>query len=502
MHYNSVHLHVHNSTPFLPGISHLLHGRRPRPQRDQIRLQIKRLQRQSLSRLCEVFGAWLPMDLFKSAPNGTNSRERVFSTSLTFWAYLSQILDSGCACREVVRKVQVWHARRLQPMPRSGTGAYCQARKRLPLETLLSAHRKLADRLMAPAADSGNWRGHRIRVVDGTGVSMPDTPQNRKGYSQPSQQKPGCGFPVMGLVGVFCLQTGALLRWVQGQLEEHECRLFMTLIEFFEPGDIVLADRGFSGYGQLAALKNRKVDSLMRLHQARKEDCRKGKRPGKRDRLVTWKRPYRTKTSLFSKEAWEALPETLTVRLVQITVNIPGFRTHKYTVVTTLLDPERYPAAELGRLYFRRWTVEVFYRDIKQTMAMDILRCKSPEMIDKELAMHAIAYNLIRALMADIAATYQVAIERISFKGTLDALRQWQPLFENGPRGARVSRKRIEQFYQTVADDPLILRRERSEPRAVKRRPKNYRLLTKPRPKMVVEPSRKQSQKPSKPCLI
>lgn len=183
---------------------------------------------------------------------------------------------------------------------------------------------------------------------------MPDTPQNRKGYSQPSEQKPGCGFPVMGIVGVFCLHTGALLRWVQGQLEEHECRLFMPLIEFFESGDIVLADRGFSGYGQLAALKNRKVDSLMRRHQAREEDWRKGKRLGKRDRLVTWKRPYRTKANLFSKEAWEALPETLTVRLVQITVTVPGFRTHKYTVVTTLLDPERYPAEELGRLYFRR----------------------------------------------------------------------------------------------------------------------------------------------------
>ena len=206
--YNSVHFGVRHSTPFLPGISHLLHGRLPRSQRDQIRLQIKRLRRQSLHRLCEVFGAWLPMDLFKPAPNGTNSRERVFSTSLTFWAYLSQILDPGCACREVVRKVQTWHARRLQPMPRSGTGAYCQARKRLPLETLLGAHRKLADRLTAPTADSGTWKGHRVRVVDGTGVSMPDTPQNRKGYSQPSEQKPGCGFPVMGIVGCFVCIPG------------------------------------------------------------------------------------------------------------------------------------------------------------------------------------------------------------------------------------------------------------------------------------------------------
>ena len=184
--------------------------------------------------------------------------------------------------------------------------------------------------------------------------------------------------------------------------------------------------------------------------------------------------------------------------MLQINVMIPGFRTRQLTVVTTLLDPEIYPAHELAHLYFRRWSVEVFYRDIKQTMAMDILRCKSPEMIDKELVMHAIAYNLIRALILDIAASYQVDIGRLSFKGTLDALRQWQPLFEGGHKGIRVSRKSVQLFYQIVAADPLILRPDRSEPRAVKRRPKNFRLLTKPRDEMVVERCRKLSQKSSK----
>lgn len=490
---------MRNPTPFLPGISSKLFGRRRRSECDRLQDEIKLLQRHSLSRLCEVFGSWLPQDLFVPAPTGPNSRERSFPLSLTFWAFLSQVLDPGSACREVVRKVQAWYAQNARPAPKSGSGAYCQARRRLPVECLQSAHRKLVEKLVNSPA-STLWKGRRVRVVDGTGVSMPDTEENRKSYSNPSGQQPGCGFPVMKIVGVFCLQTGALLRWVQGTLHEHECRLFTRLIEFFSPGDIVLADRGFSGYGQLAALKQRGVDSLMRLHQARKVDWRKGHRLGDRDRRVIWQKPWR-QTSVFDDAAWKALPAELELRIVQITVGVPGFRTRQLSLVTTLLDLENHSAEELGRLYFRRWSVEVFYRDIKQTMGMDILRCRSPEMIDKELHMHAIAYNLIRALMADIAANYSTDIARLSFKGTLDALRQWRPLFEADRGGVRLSRKRIELFYKTVAEDPLILRPDRTEPRAVKRRPKNFRLLTKPRHEMIVEPSRKLSQKPSKKAL-
>ena len=492
---------MQNPTPFLPGISTRLYGRAQRCRREKLREELQLLQRHSLSRLGEIFGQWLPMDLFTPEASGTNSRERTFPLSLTFWAFLSQVLDPGSACREVVRKVQGWYVQHSRTMPGSGSGAYCQARQRLPLKTLKTAHRKLADQLGASPAPSGLWKGRRIRVVDGTGVSMPDTLENRKSSSRPSEQKPGCGFPVMKIVAVFCLQSGVLLHWIQGQLEEHECRLFTRLIQFFSPGDMVLADRGFSGYGQLAALWDQGVDSLMRLHAARKIDWSQGERLGDQDRLMIWKKPDH-RTQVFDPQVWADLPTAMTLRLVAITVSVPGFRTRHLTLVTTLLDAERYPAQALGELYFRRWSVEVFYRDIKQTMAMDILRCKSPEMIDKELVMHAIADNLIRGLMQEIAASCQVDLARISFKGTLDALRQWQPLFEAAPGGTRVSSKSVKLFYKIVAADPLILRPDRTEPRVVKRRPKNYRLLTKPRREMVVEPSRKQSQKPSKNPLI
>ena len=239
---------------------------------------------------------------------------------------------------------------------------------------------------------------------------------------------------------------------------------------------------------------------LVRQHQCRSVDWRKGQRLGAKDRLVSWERPYR-QSDIFSPAQWAAFPREIRLRMLEINITVPGFRNQKIILVTTLLDAKRYPADELARLYLRRWSVEVFYRDIKQTMGMDILRCQSPAMIQKEIHLHAIAYNLIRSLMNDIARRYDMDVARLSFKGTLDALRQWQPILDQPSVQPRVSAAERDALYETIAGDPLPHRPNRSEPRAVKRRPKNFRLMTKPRHQMRVEPSRKQSQKPSKPCL-
>ena len=204
---------------------------------------------------------------------------------------------------------------------------------------------------------------------------------------------------------------------------------------------------------------------------------------------------------LWTRAQWAELPEDLDVRVVEIPVEVPGFRTQNLVLVTTLLDAAIYSASELGQLYFRRWAIELFFRDLKQTLGMDVLRCQTPKMVEKEIVMHALAYNLIRALMQDIAQSHDLSVSRLSFKGTVDALRQWQELFEGSGDHPRRVRHLREMFYQTVAGDPLLVRPERSEPRAVKRRPKNFRLLTKPRHQMVVERCRKQSQKPSKKAL-
>lgn len=488
-----------NPTPFLPGFSHRLFGRQRRSQLDQLRAQSQQWRESSLSRLCEIFGPWLPSALLSPTASGRNSRERLYPLALTFWAFLSQVLSPGCACREIVRKVQAWYAPKGQT-PDSGTSAYCQARRRLPLTRLMELHQTLVNKLSTHVTTPELWLGRRVKVVDGTGVSMPDTAANQEAWPQPSTQKPGCGFPVVKLVACFCLASGAWLQWIEGTLKDHDCRLLQKLLSVFQKGDVVLADRGFSSFATLATLWARGVDSVMRLHHFRKLDWRAGKRLGRRDRLVTWKKGQ-LQGKLWTAEQWAQVPTELTVRLVEIVVAVPGFRTQKLVLVTTLLDAQIYSAEALGQLYFRRWAGELFFRDLKTTLGLDVLRCQSPALVRKEIVMHALAYNLIRALMQDIAQRHQVAVPRLSFKGTVDALRQWRELFESAPTQARAAGKLRCLFYQSIASDLLPERPERTEPRAVKRRPKNFRLLTKPRHKMVVELCRKWSQKPSKHAL-
>jgi Transposase DDE domain len=488
-----------NPTPFLPGLSHALAGRQRRSQLDELRAQSEQWRQSSLRQLCEIFGPWLPTTKLSPTANGVNSRQRTYPLPLTFWAFLSQVLSPGSSCREIVRKVQAWYAPQAKT-PDSGTSAYCQARRRLPLACLTELHQTLASKLSARITTPELWLGRCVKVVDGTGVSMPDTTANQQAWPQPSGQKTGCGFPVVKLVACFCLASGALLHWVEGTLKEHDCRLLQKLLSVFKKGEIVLADRGFSSYASLATLWMRGVDSVMRVHHFRKLDWRTGQRLGRRDRRVTWQKGL-LQGKLWTAEQWAQLPAEITVRLIEIVVVVPGFRTQKLVLVTTLLDAQTYSAEALGQLYFRRWAVELFFRDIKATLGLDVLRCQTPAMVRKEIVMHALAYNLIRALMQDIAHRYQVAVQRLSFKGTVDALRQWRELFENTKAQPRAADKLRRLFYQSIANDLLPDRHDRAEPRAVKRRPKNFRLLTKPRHEMIVERNRKQSQKPSKNAL-
>jgi len=440
-----------------------------------------------------MFGPWLPATQLSPTAKGLNSRQRTYPLALTFWAFLSQVLSPGAACREVVRKVQAWYAPQGRTLD-SGTSAYCQARRRLPLARLRQLHQTLADKLSARVTTPELWLGRRVKIVDGTGVSMPDTAANQQAWPQPSTQKLGCGFPVVKLAACFCLASGALLQWVEGTLQEHDCRLLQQLLSVFKRGDVVLADRGFSSYATLATLWAGGVDAVMRLHQFRKLDWRAGQRLGRRDRLVTWKKGQ-LQGKLWTAAQWDQVPGELTVRLVEIVVAVPGFRTQKLVLVTTLLDAQTYSPEALGQLYFRRWAIELFFRDIKTTLGLDVLRCQTPALVRKEIVMHALAYNLIRALMQDIAHSHQVAVQHLSFKGTVDALRQWREVFENTQNQPRAMCKLRRLFYQSIANDLLLDRPNRSEPRAVKRRPKNFRLLTKPRHEMLVERNRKTSLK-------
>lgn len=414
---------------------------------------------------------------FLRPPDEPPARRRVFTPWLTFWVFLAQVLSRAPTCREALRQTQGWIRIQAGRELSSNTSAYCQARTRLPQAHLDEAFERVARHLLAQ--EKRRSRGRRVRVVDGSSCSMPDTPGNQERYPQPRQQKPGCGFPVMRFVALFSLATGAILGTAQGSLCEHERSLWRRLWGLLKPGDIALADRGFCSFADYCLLLRRGVDCVMRLHPRRRKGVRKLKRLAKDDWLVEWVKTE-VRPKWLEHAQWEKLPATLRVRHLTIHVAILGFRTRRLTVATTLLDAAAYPAEVLAQLYRRRWSVELFLRDIKITMGMDVLRCKTPALVRKEFTMHLIAYNLVRALMLEAAERHHKDLARLSLAGAVAALRQWAPSFM-ALRSAPKRRAHLDAFFRCLANDTVPHRTNRMEPRARKRRPKNYQLLNKPR---------------------
>jgi hypothetical protein len=436
----------------------------------------RQIRRQSLCHLERLLDPWLPPGLLAQEDDGPNSRERIFTKRRTFFGFLYQVLNPDCPCREIVRQIQALLA--LQTGKRVGedTGGYCTARKRLPLDTLA----RLRVALAAAAEKAGRpWHGLNVKLIDGTSVSAPDTLKNQRAYPQPGGQKPGCGFPLIKLVGVFSLATGALLDYAKGNKHQHELRLLQKLLDAFKPGDLVVADRGFSSYVLMALLWWRGVGGVFRLHQARPADLRRGKRLGKNDRLVRWQQPWQ-KPAWLPQSWWKLIPDELEVRVLRFKLARRGFRPESVTLVTTLVDAQKYPAQDIAELYARRWQIELWFRAIKTSMGMEVLRCKSPEMLHKELEMFFIAYNLIRCLMAQAGTLHTVALERLSFKGTVDAMRQFSAALAQA-RSKKKQHQLIARLLEVIARDQVPERPGRREPRAVKRRPKPYQLLIRPR---------------------
>ena len=308
---------------------------------------------------------------------------------------------------------------------------------------------------------------------------MPDTPDNQKKYPQPKGQKKGCGFPVMKLVVSFCLTTGILLSCRKGALNIHERTLWHEMWDEYDKGDVVLADCGFCSYADYWMLSQRGIDSVMRLHQGRKEK-KIIKKFNKNDRLVQWGKTKKP-PNWITREQWKKVPDKMIVRHVTVSVNIKGFRTKTFVLATTLLDEKKYPPENLAALYLRRWKVELFIRDIKTTMRMDILRCKTPDMVHKELTIFIIAYNLIRILIWEAVLKTDIDPFRISVAGTIAALRQWAPLLACIEDEKK--RKWLINIMMEFIASEIVPEREHRErqARAIKRRMKNFQLLTKPR---------------------
>ncbi len=481
---------MQNRNLYLPGFHLATLRRRPRSAAQKLADEKARIRQHSISQLGDCFGHLIPPKALENGSDGAFSRRRLFSKGNTFWAFFSQILDADGGCQEVVRKVQALAAARSMPVPSSSTSAYCQARGKLDPTELEKILAHTADELQQQGR-SRWWKDRRVVVVDGTGVSMADTPANQQDWPQPNSQKPGCGFPQARICACFCLQTGALLSYRLGHNKKAELPLLRQQWDSFNSGDIFLGDKGFCSYYDVWQFKQRGIDSVITL--ARRTPVAAASAVavlGPDDLLIQWPKPAWNKSLSYSKEEWQALPEKLDLRQIKVTINVPGMRSASYYLITTLTDSKRYSAAELADLYRQRWDVELFFRDIKTTMGMDVLRCRTPDLVRKEILMHFIAYNVVRRLIVDAAASVECAPRRISFKASIQALRQWEPQLHQRATDASERRRLLGSLCAAIGARQVTARPGRREPRCLKRRLKPFALLTAHRHQMVETPHR------------
>ncbi len=450
----------------------------------RLRFQIFRLRRRSAASPALGLDTLLPEATVRRIlkEEGATWKQIVYTPWLTFWAFFWQVLSPDRSCRAAVKRIAAWMARRGQAIDDEDTGPYCKARARLP-EAVPSRLMRAPGRALHEAAPvEWLWCGRRVKVVNGTTVSMPDTAANQREYPQSRAQKPGLGFPIARMVVVFCPATGAVLEAAIGQYQGKqtgENALFRRLRDEYQPDDVSLGDRGFSSYFDIALLKRRGVDSVCRLHQARTSDYRAGRRLGKEDHIVTWPKPARPEW--MDEATYQTISDDMEVRIVRIRVAIRGFRTRVLDVVTTLLDADVYTKKDLADLYRRRWEAELHLRSIKVVLGLDVLRCKTPAMVRKELWMGLLGYNVIRGMMAEACRAHGRRPQRVSFKGALQTLQAYEPALREGARSQRVWLWGI--LLESIARDEVGHRPDRVEPRARKRRPKPYPLLMVPRAK-------------------
>jgi hypothetical protein len=403
-------------------------------------------------------------------------RDRVLTPVTTVQLFLLQILHGNTACHHLPHLSGLCFT----------AAAYCQARTRLPIRFFDLLLERFASVVQPCISSEGRWHGHRTFFVDGSGCAMPDTPALQAAFGQSTVQRPGCGFPMAHLLGLFHAGTGMLLKLVVAPLVTHDLALVQAVHPTLQPGDVLVADRGLCSYAHLALLVQSDVHAVLRVGarqivdftpgrsfvkpSVRRTPAVKGiprsrwlKALGLHDQLVVWLKP-KTCPSWLTWEALAALPDSLVLREVRYDVGTPGFRTRQITLVTTLLDPEVYSVPDLAEVYRRRWQVETALAQLKTTMQMDVLHCKTVPGVLKELTIFAIVYNLVRLVMGQSARLQHIGVERISF---LDALR-WLSAPSTGlPLGA-------------LLVNPT--RPHRVEPRVKKRRPKPFPLMITPRP--------------------
>lgn len=411
---------------------------------------------------------------------GLNPSDRIYTPLVTLAMFLSQCRDDDHSLRHAVARLIAQRLTQNQRACSSDTGAYCKARQRLPESVLAELTRRTGKKLMLDAPARWSWHGRDVKIIDGSTLSMPDTEANQLEYPQMDSQKPGIGFPILRFLAIFSLAVGTVLDAAfcpyKGK-QTSELALFRSLHDNIDKGDVVLGDRHFCSFFEVAELQRRGADAVMRLHQLRKTDFRSGVPLGRYDHVVAWKKPERPKW--MDKETYRQYPDALTIREVRVRVSDPKVRTRVLTIATTLLDANEHRKADIAELYRLRWQAELHLRSVKTVLQMDVLRGQSPAMVRKEIWAHLLAYNLVRKVMAQAAQTHGVAPHTISFKATLQTLNAFALPLLTSSRSALLDV--IAALLKAIVRHRVGNRPGRLEPRALKRRPKPYDLLKKPR---------------------
>ena len=398
-------------------------------------------------------------------------RERLFPPTETLSLFLTQALSSDRSCQKAVNTIAVNRVLGGLSSCSTHTGGYCKARQRLPTEMVSTLTHHIAKRMENQSPAQWHWKNRRVCLIDGTTVTMPDTVENQNVYPQHKGIKQGLGFPICRIVGVVSLSSGAILNAVTGKFNgkgSSEQTLLRTMLNTFIEGDVVVGDAFFGTYALLSALINKGVDSVFEQMGVRKRavNFRKGKRLGSKDHLITLYKPV-NKPSWMACEEYACLPETIEIRELEVNGKL---------LITTLLSAKTTPKHELKQLYQQRWNIELDFRSIKTTLGMEVLSCKTPAMIEKEIWVYFLAYNLIRLLIVQAACLNNILPRQLSFKHTLQIWQAWIQTINRASKNYNVT-----PLFTLIAQQRVGNRSGRIEPRAVKKRPKPYPMLMKPR---------------------
>jgi len=468
-----------NKTNYLTNFPKTLFGSPKRKIQDKIRLRREKLLKESFGEIAILFQKWIPIEFLPD--KASDKRQRVFTEVVTFWAWMSQMLKFNASCSAAVSIVQSWRMESGLKTISSKTASFCSARKRLPLEFIMGAFRKVVSTTNSNITEQDLWKGMEVYSVDGSSVQLLDTEANQEDFPQPTTQKKHCGFPVMKVMGLLNHCTGLWENFCTAHPDEHDAKtMSRVLVQFIRKG-ILLADRAFCSYEIIHRSKSKGMHTVMRLHQMRAKGftLRKGKRIGKNERLVVWKKPVKKPEHCeLSAEEWQELDDEMPMRIIACWFVDRDGRKKRLLLATTLLDNKTYDWLDVANLYATRWDIEVRLRDVKTTMQLEELKVRTPDMARKCFAMAMLSYNLVRAVAQEASRYAEVEPYLMSHKETMDWINSSVSHFFHNRSQPRSKRETLRNAFIEVASTKQINHRPyRWEPRLVKKRPKPFGLI-------------------------